>query len=241
MNDIGLTNSKLPATIEDLSKFVLIGREKLSSVRAEIRAIDKLQLAQEVRDQKRDEARMLSEALLDAEVRLGEMLQALPKADKGNQYTGKMVNRNSADNQKPKYQAVNELGLSLDQAERFETLANNKDLVEQVKAEARENDDLPTRTAVLSLAKARGERFRQEGKRDDEADARFKEFRKATKGIDTLRDDEEFLQAVVWSATIYGSDKGNIDYEVEYLNRYIDKLNRIKHYFLKEGGRNGKK
>ena len=29
---------ELPATVEDLSKFVLIGREKLVAVRAEIRA-----------------------------------------------------------------------------------------------------------------------------------------------------------------------------------------------------------
>ena len=70
MNELIAQNQQLPDTLEDLSKFVLIGREKLKSVRAEICAIDKLQLAEEVRNQKRDEARMLSEALLDAEARL---------------------------------------------------------------------------------------------------------------------------------------------------------------------------
>lgn len=50
----------LPAKIEDLAKFVLVGREKLQSVRAEIRAIDHLTLAKDVRAQKLSEAQMLS-------------------------------------------------------------------------------------------------------------------------------------------------------------------------------------
>lgn len=79
-NTLILESCKLPVKIEDLAKFVLVGREKLTSVRAEIRAIDKLNLAEEVRTQKKDEALMLSEALLDAEVRLGELTRALPKS-----------------------------------------------------------------------------------------------------------------------------------------------------------------
>lgn len=48
MNDITTTTQQLPDTLEDLSRFVLIGREKLNSVRAEIRAINKIGLAKEV-------------------------------------------------------------------------------------------------------------------------------------------------------------------------------------------------
>jgi len=136
--------SRLPGTLEDLSRFVLVGREKLTSVRAAIRAIDKVQLAQEVRDQKMDEA------LLDAEVRLGEMTKQIPRATKGNQYTGKMVTDSGVDNQPPKSQVVQHLGFTSKQVERFETLAANKDLVEQVKQEARENDDIPTHPGLES-------------------------------------------------------------------------------------------
>lgn len=39
MNEIVTNTANLPANIEDLSKFVLVGREKLTAVRAEIRAI----------------------------------------------------------------------------------------------------------------------------------------------------------------------------------------------------------
>lgn len=148
-----IQNQQLPDKIEDLAKFVLVGREKLTSVRAEIRAINKLELAEEVREQKREEAQMLAEALIDAEVRIGDLLKTIPKATRGNQYTGKMVSDSGVDNQKPKKQVIEELGFNQKQAERFETMASNKDIVEQVKAEARENEDIPTRTRVLQLVK----------------------------------------------------------------------------------------
>ena len=80
MDGLIITNQNLPNTLEDLSKFVLVGREKLTAVRANIRAIDKLQLAEDVRAQKKEEAQMLAEALLDAEVRIGDLLKQIPKA-----------------------------------------------------------------------------------------------------------------------------------------------------------------
>src|SRR4030067_423841 len=75
MNELILKKENLPANIEDLTRFVLIGRDKLISVRAEIRAINKLGLAKEVREQKRDEAQFLADALLDAEAKMGDLLK----------------------------------------------------------------------------------------------------------------------------------------------------------------------
>ena len=69
----------LPENIKDLAKFVLIGREQLTAVRAKIRAIDKLDLAKDVREQKKSEAHDMASALLDAEVKLGDMIKKLPK------------------------------------------------------------------------------------------------------------------------------------------------------------------
>lgn len=79
MNELTVKEfSGLPAKIEDLAKFVLFGREKLKSVRAEIRAIDQLTLATDVREQKLAEAQMLSGALLDAERKIGEFTLTMP-------------------------------------------------------------------------------------------------------------------------------------------------------------------
>jgi phage N-6-adenine-methyltransferase len=150
MNSLVLSNNNLPTAIEDLSKFVLVGREKLTAVRAEIRAIDKLDLAKEVREQKKQEAQLLGEALLDAEAKIGEMLKEIPKDNsfKGNQH--KVVNSQQCENTKTKEQVTKELGFNKDMVSRFETLADNKEIIEQVKAEARENEEIPTRTAVLN-------------------------------------------------------------------------------------------
>jgi hypothetical protein len=49
----------LPANIKELTKFVLVGREKLIAVKAQIRAIDKMEIATGVREQKIGEAQML--------------------------------------------------------------------------------------------------------------------------------------------------------------------------------------
>ena len=162
--------SGLPSKLEDLAQFVLIGRDKLAMVRAGIKALDKLDMAQEVRQQKKDEAQMLAEALMDAEVRIGEILLAMPKAsgkhdNRANQYaSGKILTSEessiSVEQPKPqpkpietKQEAAQKLGFNKQQVERFQTLAKNKDIVEQVKQEARANDDLATRTAVLQAVK----------------------------------------------------------------------------------------
>jgi len=163
-NGVMRVESNLPSKIEDLAQFVLVGRDKLAMVRAGIKALDKLDVAEGVRQQKKEEAQMLAEALLDAEVKIGEILARMPKAsgkheNRANQYTnGKSstAGTSSTSTQAPietKEQAVEKLGFDKKQVHRFQTLAANKEIVEQIKQEARENDDLATRTAVLQVVK----------------------------------------------------------------------------------------
>ena len=98
-NELITQQSNLPAAIEELAKFALVGREKMTAVRAEIRAIDKLGLAQEVRRQKLDEAQLISEAVLDAEVRIGALTAQMPKATRGtgsNQHQVKRAENDTA-------------------------------------------------------------------------------------------------------------------------------------------------
>lgn len=154
--------SQLPIKLEDLAQFVLIGREQLTAVRAGIRALNKLDVAEGVRKQKREEAQMLAEALLDAEVRIGEILAAMPKAGGGDRKSENFKIDSAVDFDNSKMKAAEQLGFNQKQVERFQTLAANKDLVEAIKQEAREADDLPTRTAVLEAAKHRDAHQRRE-------------------------------------------------------------------------------
>lgn len=265
MGNIIPAQNNLPDNIEDLSKFVLVGREKLVSVKAEIRAIDKLNLATEVRDQKKEECSMLAEALLDAETRLGDLLKQIPKATKGNQYTGKMVvdsgvhnqkikndsgvhsaenNRISSRFEKPKHEVIEELGFNRKQANRFEILANNKDLVEQVKQEARENDDIPTRTRVLELARAR--KKKQDGsplkepdgveeycKYMDECKSITVKFNNTLLKLSLLDVDDRTLG--MWGKLL---DKDDIERKIEKVETAIPKLLKIQKFLrgvLKNG------
>ncbi len=140
---------ELPANIEDLSRFVLIGREKLVAVRAEIRAIEKIGLAHAVRGQKLEEAQAISEAVLDAEVRIGQLMRDIPKS-KGNQHTKVLID-SGVEKQKAKAEVIREAGFTQKQAERFQQLAAHPEIVEQAKAEARENDDIVSRSLVLNM------------------------------------------------------------------------------------------
>jgi site-specific DNA-cytosine methylase len=149
MNKVAKINRNLPTNLNELTKFVLIGREKLNSVRAEIRAIDKLDLASDVRNQKKEEATLLAGALLDAEAKIGDILRKIPK-DTANQYK-------SATLPQGKIAKAKDMGFSSKQVHQFQQLSENIQIIEQVKAEAIKNDDLPTRTEVLKRIKLSNE------------------------------------------------------------------------------------
>lgn len=223
MQDLTVVQRNLPATVDDLAKFVLVGREKLVAVRAEIRAIDKVGLAQEVREQKLQEAQAISEAVLDAEVKIGELMAQVPKATKDN--ARKQID-SGVDLIKPKADVIRDAGFTQKQVERFQTLAAHPDIVEQAKAEARENDDIVSRSLVLNMVKAQKkadeiERARAsvaEQQRQDGAALLFVED-----GIDqTLIPEYDLLL----TDPPYSTDTPNID---EFVDRWLYKaLDKVK-------------
>lgn len=239
MNNITTTKTSLPNTIEDLAKFVLVGREKLTAVRANIRAIDKLQLAEDVREQKKEEAQMLAEALIDAEVRIGDLLKQIPKASGGDRKSVKIKNDSSVDFEKieTKKEAIERLGFNQKQAERFETLSSNKDIVEQVKAEARENEDIPTRTRVLQLVK---EKTREE--RDNEY------LREQFKEIERIKGTEIRMNEAIFKILTVEVNEENVqiwidgldDYERKNMNNKINEI-KEKYEFIEKMWRENQK
>ena len=170
MNEIATASKQLPDNLEDLSKFVLIGREKLNAVRAEIRAIEKVQLAAEVHEQKLNEAQEIAEAVLDAEMKLGELTSKMEKA--ANQYA-------SNSGVTTKKEKLEEIGLSKMQTSRYEALANNPEKVEEAKADARAEGKIVTREFVLKKIAEEKENAQQRERRElKEAEQRHEEFQK---------------------------------------------------------------
>lgn len=150
-NVVVMPNYELPAAFEDVASFAIIAQEKLKSVRAEISAIQRLGLAQDVLQQKIQEAQQIAEVKTRAEVRLGELTAAMPKAT-GNQHT-KSASPTRAEKQTTKAEALSRANISSQKASQYELMAAHPEIVEQAIADARENDDIVSRAAVLSKIK----------------------------------------------------------------------------------------
>lgn len=205
MQEISTVKQSLPTTIEDLSKFALIGREKLVAVRAEIRAIEKVGLAQEVREQKLREAQDISEAVLDAEVRIGELMAKVPKATGGQPYQARSTMDTAVQSKKD---IIEQAGFTVKQVQRFETLAAHPEIVAQAKAEARENDDIVSRSLVLEKVKQKKrEENRQRWQNDiaEQVDAP-----KADNHVDIFTTDKKYRVIYADPPWSYG-DKQNIE------------------------------
>lgn len=150
MNEV-ITSSQtnLPETLQDLSRFVLIGRDKLKAVRAEIHAIDKVGMAREVYQQKLEEAQAIAEVVTDAECRMGELIKAIPKASGGDRRSEDFKISPHVDFEKPKSEVIKESGLTQRQAEHFQLMASHPESVAKAKAKAKENGTVLSRTAVI--------------------------------------------------------------------------------------------
>lgn len=146
MNELSESVRQLPDTLEDLSRFVLIGRAQLKAVRDAIKHIDKIGVAKEVHEQKLREAQEIAEAVLDAEVKIGELTSRMEKAT-ANQYT---VQKDNGVPKQSKAAQLEEIGITEKQKQRFEALAKHPEIVEQAKADARENDRIVTRQDALN-------------------------------------------------------------------------------------------
>ena len=166
MNEVITTSEQLPSTISELTKFALVGRDKLKAVKAEIHAIDKLQLAQEVKEQKLREAQEISEVVTDAECRIGELLsEKIP-------HSGGRKKQSSASDR------LSDIGISKNQSSQFQFMARHPESVARAKERAREKGEVLSRSAVLDQIKRdtfKAKKPKQEAK---EAKARHEEFQR---------------------------------------------------------------
>ena len=151
MNNVAvITESDLPVQFEDVASFAVIAQEKLKSVRAEISAIKRLGLAQDVLQQKIREAQQLAEVKTRAEVRLGELTAAMPKS----QGTRKdLTSPPWVEKLETKQEALKRVNISSQKASQYELMAAHPEIVEQAIYEARANDDIVSRSLVLNMIK----------------------------------------------------------------------------------------
>jgi N6-adenosine-specific RNA methylase IME4 len=225
-NDLTTVRHDLPANIDDLSKFVLVGREKLVAVRAEIRAIDKVGLAQEVREQKLKEAQDIADAVLDAEVRIGELMSRVPKASGGDRRSENFKSDNGVVFEKPKADIIRDAGFTPKQVQRFQTLAAHPEIVEQAKAEARENDDIVSRSLVLNMVKER-QREEREARREEERQDNAEKVERLSTPLDAVG----LFQTIVIDPPWDWGDEGDVNQfgraKPDYFTMPIEKIEAL--------------
>jgi hypothetical protein len=159
------SGQQLPARVEDLAQFVLIGTEQLTAVRAAIRALDKLNVASDVYHQKLQEAQDLGEAVLDAKVKVGELALAAPKAtghqeNRGNRYKTQEDRETAADRHfstPKKEEIVKSIGVPLRTIRDWQQLAQHPELVEEAKQQARQSGEIVGSTVAIQLIKKQNE------------------------------------------------------------------------------------
>ena len=194
MNEV-ITSShmNLPETLPDLSRFVLIGRDKLKAVRAEIHAIDKVGMAREVYQQKLEEAQEIAEVVTDAECRMGELIKAIPKASGGDRRSEDFKISPQVDFEKPKSEVIKESGLSQRQAEHFQFMANHPESVEKAKAKARQEGTVLSRNAVIQQIVSDTKPKNPIREMERKAEERHEEFDSSGKTVsfDDIKQDRE--------------------------------------------------
>lgn len=174
MNEIATQQMQLPDTLEDLSKFIIVGRARLTAVRDAIKRIRNIELAVEVHEQKLQEAQEIAEAVLDAETKLGELTS---KMEKKQGFAS--IHDNGVGNTKTKQ--LEEIGINQRTAERFEKLAKHPEVVEQAKADARAEGRIVTRSDVLNRIappKSQAQTMREVKKKAYEEHQQFNESQK---------------------------------------------------------------
>ncbi len=137
--DIVIADKRLPATVEGLRDFIIVGKEKLKAQKAKINAIEKVNLAYVAKAAALSDAQDLAEILLDAEIRLGVILRA--DAESGQRA------RSSKDEGK----RLKDYGISGTESHQAQKLAKAVDVVEEVKEAAREEGAIPTSKDVFKL------------------------------------------------------------------------------------------
>jgi uncharacterized protein RhaS with RHS repeats len=166
----------IPSDIEQVKKLSFIGQTAAAFYQSLINGMKEIEVAEEQRKATLADGQRAAEFLLDLEVKIGEIALATPTAKDGRPKTipgGGIVSK-----EQPK---AERLGLKPHRMQRAQQLAKNKDVVEEVKKRARENEDLASRTAVHATIaiKKKDEKLQEERKKRKEAEANNKTLQAA--------------------------------------------------------------
>lgn len=164
MNEIVQGSVHLPDTIEDLTQFVLVGKARLNAYMLKIQNVNRLSMAQEIRDQTLHEAQELQGALFAAEQKIGQLLLSIPK--QSGMRTDIETSSTGVEKVKTKTETISEMGYSKDEASRYQQMAKNPDVVQKVLDDAVANGTIASISQLNKALKENNQLKRELADRD---------------------------------------------------------------------------
>ena len=232
MNDItSYQSTQLPDTLEDLTQFVLVGNAKLQAYMIKLRAVNKLSVAQEIRDQTLKETQEVSNALIAAEQRIGELLLALPTAQ------GKRTDLTS-DERSTKVDVIKEMGYSTTEAKDYQQMAKHPEVVQKVIEEALANGSVVTKSQVMREIAEAKRQVKEENERLRSALSESETKRilaeKNVKEVEVIPSDYELLKDKASRAENYQKDFQSMRKEYDKMSEKWKKAEAEKQSLIDE-------
>lgn len=145
----------LPGKMEELVPISFIGQTAVKWYRDKIKLMKQLNMTEEQRKSTLKDGQDAGEMLLDIENRIGELAYSEPRET----HKGIPQDQRNLQGKGGKHER---LGLKKKQMHISQTIHKNPKIVEKVKAQAKENEDIPTKTAVLTEIKYQKEKARRQ-------------------------------------------------------------------------------
>ncbi len=149
--DLVRKSGTLPAKLDELVPLSFIGSAAVKFYKAKVEAMKQLGIAEDQRAATLRDGQDAGECLLRIEARIGELAKSEERAIPKGAGTGRGFRPTG---RAPKHER---LGLAETRMRRAQEIHSHPEAVERVIAEARENEDIPTKTAVLNKIKAEKE------------------------------------------------------------------------------------
>lgn len=150
-------NNLLPGKLDDLVPLSFIGSAAVRYYRDVIGLMDQLGIAESQRKATLRDGQDAGELLLDIEERIGNLLP-----DAGDQLKAYPRDKGGHITKPAKTAPPGDIGLSDRRKSQAKKIAKNPEIVAKIKAQARENEDIPTKTAVLNAISYEKEKARRE-------------------------------------------------------------------------------
>lgn len=139
--DLVRKSGALPAKLDELVPLSFIGSAAVKFYKAKVEAMKQLGIAEDQRSATLRDGQDAGECLLRIEARIGELALKEPQIQTGGVPRGPEGERGRTKHKR--------IGMTETRMRRAEAIHRHPEAVERVIAEARENEDIPTRTAVL--------------------------------------------------------------------------------------------